>query len=221
MDATELMQKIPVQQNLTALAYERIKKHILEGRLTVDSRLTEESLSQLLGISKSPIREALNGLQNEGLIRIEPRRGAFLRTFSVQEVRDLYDLREVLEVFAVSTARITSGLLDKLSASIERTSQFLRVDDRNAHIEEDSRFHGLIAKSTGNHELCRILGNIQNQIWLFRCQTYNLSSSTAPKAHKAILEALKEQDLSAAQRAMKKHISTVRNKLLGHLSEEI
>lgn len=221
MDATELIQKIPVQQNLTALAYESIKKHILEGRLTVDTRLTEESLSQLLGISKSPIREALNGLQNEGLIRIEPRRGAFLRTFSIQEVRDLYDLREVLEVFAVSTARITPGLLDKLNASIKRTSQFLLADDRNAHIEEDSRFHGLIAESTGNRELCRILGNIQNQIWLFRCQTYNLSSSTAPKAHKAILESLKKHDLLAAQRAMREHIGTVRNKLLEHLSEEI
>jgi DNA-binding GntR family transcriptional regulator len=80
------MQKLSAPQNLTALAYESIKKNILDGTLGPDVRLTEESLSQQLGISKSPIREALNGLQNEGLIRIEPRRGAYLRRFSIKDI---------------------------------------------------------------------------------------------------------------------------------------
>ncbi|WP_245536486.1 GntR family transcriptional regulator [Terriglobus saanensis] len=212
------MQKLPVQQNLTALAYESIKRHILEGKVTAEVRLTEESLSQQLGISKSPIREALNGLQNEGLIRIEPRRGAYLRVFSLQEVKDLYDLREVLEVYAVSTARITPQLLDKLEASIEQTGQFLQSDDRIGHIEEDARFHGLIAKAAGNEELCRVLGTIQNQIWLLRCQTYDLSSSSAPEAHRAILKALRNEDSKQAKSAMREHISLVRKRLLTHLA---
>jgi DNA-binding GntR family transcriptional regulator len=211
------MQKLPAQQNLTALAYESIKKHILEGYFTPDLRLTEEALSQQLGISKSPIREALNGLQNEGLIRIEPRRGAYLRTFSHQEVKDLYDLRELLEVYAVSIAKVTPELLDGLKASIERTAQFLKADNKIAHIEEDARFHGAIAKATGNEELCRVLGNIQNQIWLFRCQTYDLSSSSAPKAHKAILKAIRDGDSKQAKAAMREHISLVRSRLLNHL----
>jgi DNA-binding GntR family transcriptional regulator len=211
------MQKLSTPQNLTALAYESIKKNILEGNLGPDARLTEESLSQQLGISKSPVREALNGLQNEGLIRIEPRRGAYLRRFTIKEVEDLYNLREALEAYAVSAVKITPQLIEELQASVERTKKHLRAHDKTLHIEEDSRFHGAIANATGNCELCRILKNIQNQIWLLRCQTYELSSSSAPKAHAAILRALAEGDRRKAQAAMRGHISHVRVRLLDFL----
>jgi DNA-binding GntR family transcriptional regulator len=215
------MQKLAAPQNLTALAYESIKKHILTGNLGHDDRLTEEALSQQLGISKSPIREALNGLQNEGLIRIEPRRGAYLRQFSVKEVEDLYCLREVLEVYAVSIAKITPMLISELKDSIKRTAQFLKADDRTGHIEEDTHFHGAIARATENQELCRVLENIQNQIWLFRCQTYDLSSSTAPKAHTAILKAFEEGDRKKAKAAMREHISHVRSRLVEYIDKTV
>jgi DNA-binding GntR family transcriptional regulator len=213
------MQRLQAPQNLTALAYESIKKYILAGKLGCDDRLTEESLSQQLGISKSPIREALNGLQNEGLIRIEPRRGAYVRQFSVKEVEDLYNLREVLEVYAVSIVKITPQLIGELKESVQRTSQFLTSDNKTGHIEEDTRFHGAIAKATENQELCRLLENIQNQIWLFRCQTYDLSSSTAPKAHTAIFKAFEEGDRKKAQAAMREHISHVRLRLVEFITE--
>jgi DNA-binding GntR family transcriptional regulator len=215
------MQKLEAPQNLTALAYESIKKYILAGKLERDVRLTEESLSLQLGISKSPIREALNSLQNEGLIRIEPRRGAYLRQFSVKEAEDLYSLREVLEVYAVSIVKITPELISELKASIKRTAQFLKSDDKTSHIEEDTRFHGAIAKATENQELCRVLENIQNQIWLFRCQSYDLSSSTAPKAHTAILKAFEEGDRRKAQVAMREHISHVRLRLVEFIGNAV
>jgi DNA-binding GntR family transcriptional regulator len=212
-----VIQRLSTPQNLTVLAYEAIKRHILDGNLNHDSRLTEEALSQQLGISKSPIREALNGLQNEGLIRIEPRRGAYLRHFSLKEVEDLYNLREALEAYAVSVVKITPELIRELKCSVKLTSQYLKSNDRNLHIEEDARFHGAIAKATDNEELCRILEKIQNQIWLFRCQTYDLSSSFAPKAHTAILQALAEDDRDKAQFAMRGHISQVRVRLIDFL----
>jgi DNA-binding GntR family transcriptional regulator len=214
----EMIQRLLTPQNLTALAYESIKRHILEGNLSHDARLTEETLSQQLGISKSPIREALNGLQNEGLIRIEPRRGAYLRRFSIKEVEDLYNLREALEVYAVSAVQITPELIQELQRSVERTIRHLKSDDKVRHIEEDTRFHGVIAKATHNDELCRILENIQNQIWLFRCQTYELSSSSAPEAHRAILEAFANGDIQEAQLAMRQHIGHVRTRLIDFLN---
>src|SRR6201999_1519092 len=119
------IRKLTAPQNLTALAYNSIKRHILEGKLDEETRLTEEFLSKRLGISKSPVREALNTLQAEGLIHIEPRRGARLRQFSVREVKNLYDLRENLEVFAVSIARVTPALLADLAKSIERTRRWV------------------------------------------------------------------------------------------------
>jgi DNA-binding GntR family transcriptional regulator len=214
------IRKLTAPQNLTALAYDSIKRHILEGKLDEDTRLTEEFLSNRLGISKSPVREALNSLQTEGLIHIEPRRGARLRQFSVKEVKNLYDLRETLEVFAVSIARVTPALLAELAKSVERTRRWVKANDKIKHIEEDTRFHGAIASATGNDELCRVLKNTQDQIWLCRCKTYKLSSSTASEAHLAILKALEEHDTKGAETAMRRHIDHVRCRLIDFLEKD-
>ena len=213
------IRKLTAPQNLTALAYDSIKRHILEGKVDEDTRLTEEFLSNRLGISKSPVREALNSLQTEGLIHIEPRRGARLRQFSVKEVKNLYDLRETLEVFAVARAQVTPMLLAELAKSVERTRKFVKANDKTKHIEEDTRFHAAIASATGNDELCRVLKNIQVQIWLCRCKTYNLSSSSASDAHLAILKALEANDRKGAQTAMRNHIDHVRTRLVDFLEQ--
>lgn len=214
------MKKIYAPQNLTALAYESIKSYILREDLDEETKLTEESLSNQLGISKSPVREALNSLHTQGLIRIESRRGAYLRRFTAQEVKDLYDLREALEVYAVGAAIVTPELLSELRESTKRTRNFLKTNDRMKHIEEDTKFHGLIALATGNAELCRVLANIQNQIWLCRRKTYELSASTAPSAHKAILEALEKGSLKEAQGAMRSHIALVRQRLISFMQQK-
>jgi DNA-binding GntR family transcriptional regulator len=211
------IKKLAAPPNLTALAYNSIKRHILDGKLDEDTRLTEDFLSKRLGISKSPVREALNTLQAEGLIHIEPRRGARLRQFSVKEVKNLYDLRETLEVFAVSIAQVTPALLADLTKSVERTGKHVKANDKIKHIEEDTRFHAAIATATGNDELCRVLKNIQDQIWLCRCKTYSLSSSTASDAHLTILHALKAHYRKGAQAAMRNHIDHVRTRLIEFL----
>jgi DNA-binding GntR family transcriptional regulator len=211
------IKKLAPPQNLTSLAYESIKQYVLEGDLDEEVRLTEDFFSGQLGISKSPVREALNTLQSEGLIRIEPRRGAYVRRFTIKEVYDLYDLRETLEVHAVAIAKVTPELIATLEDSIHLTEKWLKAADKLRHIEEDTRFHRSIADASGNGELCRVLSNIQQQIWLFRCRTYRLSSTTAPSAHRAILDALSANDKKAAQIAMREHIRLVRNRLIDHL----
>jgi DNA-binding GntR family transcriptional regulator len=211
------MKRINAPQNLTALAYDSIKAYILREDLDENTRLTEELLSNQLCISRSPVREALNSLHTEGLIRIEARRGAYLRRFSTKEVRDLYDLREALEVYAVGITELTPGLIADLRQSTRRTPEFLDSNDRLGHIEEDTKFHGLIASGTGNAELCRVLTNIQSQIWLCRRKTYELSSSTAPDAHLAIVDALEKGDRPEAQDAMRTHITLVRQRLIAFM----
>ena len=210
------MNKLTIPPNLTELAYQNIKKEILQGKLT-RQHFTEESLSLDLGISKSPIREALNALKNEGLIRIEARRGAYLREFSIDEIRDLYGVREALETYAVSNAKVTPQLLDSLEASIQRTITYLKTGDKSHHIDEDANFHLILVSAAKNNELNRMLETIQNQIWLFRSQTYRISSGTAPEAHRRIVAALREHDQLAAVAAVREHIRHVRNSLLNHL----
>lgn len=205
---------------MTTLAYDRIKEYILEGRLDQESRLTESMLSEQLGISRSPIREALNSLATEHLIKIEPRRGASLRKFSVQETSDLYDVRKLLEVYAVQTAEVTPELLANLENSIERSASLLAANRKREFIEEDMRFHGAIANATGNRPLASVLENIQDRIWLCRCKTYNLSSSTAPKAHRAIVNALKRGDRKEAKKAMGDHIDYVRQQLINFVKNQ-
>jgi DNA-binding GntR family transcriptional regulator len=214
------MRKLKIPTNLTSLAYKSIKEYILEGRLDENSRLTEEFLSGQLGISKSPIREALNRLEAEGLIRIEARRGAYLRSFSDKEVEDLYSLREALEVYAVRTAPYPPALVKELRSSIKRQRALLKANDKAKYIEEDVSFHGTLARATGNARLCDVLQNVQNQIWLFRRKTYTLSSSTAPDAHDALVDAIEKDDRMAAEEIMSRHISSVRKKLLELLGKE-
>ena len=203
--------KIP---NLTELTYRSMKQNVLDGTLGELSRLTEESLATQLGISKSPVREALNRLEAEGLVIIEARRGAYVRQFSAKEIRDLYELREILEVHAIEMATISPKLLTDLAASINKTKKFLKAGNKLEHIEEDMRFHRLITSATGNQELCRVLENVQQKALLCRSKSYELSATTAPVAHMKIFQALKKDSKREARSAMRDHIVFVRERLL-------
>jgi DNA-binding GntR family transcriptional regulator len=208
------MNKLTKIPNLTELTYRSIKQSLLDGTFTESSRLTEESLATQLGISKSPVREALNRLEAEGLIYIEARRGAHVRQFSPKEIRDLYDLRAALEGHAIDAATITPKFLRDLAASINRTKKLLEAGDKVGHIEEDMRFHAMITAAAGNDELSRVLENVQQKSLLCRSKSYELSSTTAPVAHKRIYMALKDGDKQEAQVAMREHIVFVRDRLL-------
>jgi DNA-binding GntR family transcriptional regulator len=208
------MKKLRIPSNLTSLAYDSIKRYILDGRLDEGARLTEEFLSTSLGISKSPIREALNRLETEGFIHIEPRRGAYLRDYTSQDINDLYDIRSALETHVVHTAELSPKLFAELKQSVRDMRGYLRDNDKAHYIEEDLRFHACLANATGNNRLCKMLENVQNQIWILRRKTYDLSSSTAPNLHESILAALEAGERPRAELAMNEHVDTVRRKLL-------
>lgn len=211
------MKKLTNTPNLTELTYRSIKEQLLIGTLREGTRLTEEQLANQLGISKSPVREALNRLEAEGLICIESRRGAYVREFSMKEVRDLYDLRELLELHSIAAAEITADLLSNLADSVERTKRFLASGDKAKHVEEDLRFHAIIAGATGNAEFLRVFENIQQKSLLCRYKTYHLSGGTAPVSHGKIYHALHEHDRPAAMLAMQQHVRYVRDCLLESL----
>lgn len=208
------MNKLTKIPNLTELTYKSIKQHVLEGHENDHVRLTEDSIAKQLGISKSPVREALNRLESEGLVCIEARRGAYIRRFSMKETEDLYNLREVLEEYAICQARVTPRLLGELSKSIQQSQKYLESGDKSKYITEDMRFHGLLASATSNEELCRVLENLQMKGLLCRYRTYNLSAVASPAAHMKIYEALEANRRQDAQDAMREHIAFVRNCLL-------
>jgi DNA-binding GntR family transcriptional regulator len=211
------MKKLTDTPNLTELTHRSIKEQLLDGTLGEGTRLTEEQLANQLGISKSPVREALNRLEAEGFVCIESRRGAYVREFSWKEVSDLYEFREVLELHSIALANITPVLLSEMSESIDRTKTFLAAGNKLKHIEEDLQFHGMIAATSGNAEFCRVFENIQQKSLLCRYKTYHLSGSTSPAGHGSIYQALKMHDRPAAQLAMQGHIRFVKDRLLESL----
>jgi len=211
------MKKLKIPNNLTNLAYKSIKEYVLDGRLDEGSRVTEEFLSTQLGISKSPIREALNRLETEGLIRIEPRKGAYLRRPSSQEVKELYDLREALETHVVRIAQVTPVLLAEFRLSLKRQRAFLKANNRIHYVEEDLHFHSVLAQASGNAHLCAVLKNIENQIWLSHRNSYDLSSAKAPGYHESIVDALEAGDRKKAEADMRDHIRTVKRYLVEFL----
>jgi len=208
------LEKLQTTLSLTEQAHQSIKHYILAKNPGSDVRLTETFFAEQLGISKSPVREALNSLQSEGLLRIEPRRGAYVHRFSAKEIADLYDLREALETFAAMLVPITPELVTSLRGSVERTECLLRSGNKAAYIEEDIFFHQTIVAATGNHELSRVHNNLQDKLWLCRCQTYQLTSSDTPFAHRNITEALASGDRQQAKEKTTSHIQFVRRALL-------
>ena len=202
------MKKIRVPENLTTQAYRRIREFILEGGMDNRERLTEEFLATQLGISKSPIREALTRLETEGLLRIESRRGAYLRKYTAKEAEDLYGLREALEVHAIRTAKFTPRVVDGLRAHLQRMREHYKANNKILWIEEDAAFHNAIAEAAGNKLLLSALENLQHQLWLFRRTTYDLSSSNALVSHEEIVKSLERSDRTRAEDLMREHIST-------------
>jgi len=95
--------------------------------------------------------------------------------------------------------------------------RYLKDNDKAHYIEEDIRFHANLADATGNVRLAKTLENVQNQIWIFRRKTYDLSSSTAADSHETIIRALEAGNRPRAASAMSEHITTVRNKLVEYL----
>jgi len=211
------MKKLSHLPNLTELTYRSIKEQLLDGTFADGRRLTEEQLASQLGISKSPVREALNRLEAEGLISIEARRGAYVREFSIKEISDLYDFREVLELHAISSAILNPQRIEEMRDSIERTRQFLVTGNKAGHVEEDLRFHALIADATDNAEFCKVFQNIQQKSLFCRYKTYHLSGTTAPASHLRIVEALEADDRQTAIKAMREHIRYVKARLLNEL----
>lgn len=208
------LKKLHNAHSLTEQAHRSIRRYILAESPGAGVRLTETFFAERLGISKSPVREALNSLQSEGLLRIEPRRGAYVHQFSGREISDLYDLREALETFAAAIVAITPELVAGLRNSVERTEDLLRSRDKAEYIEEDILFHSMIVGATGNLELSRVHSNLQDKLWLCRCQTYQLTSSDTPSAHRNITEAIASGNRSLAKQMTRSHIQFVRNALV-------
>lgn len=212
--------KLKIPENLTRQAYRLIRDEIVKGQLDSQQHLTEGYFASRFGISKSPIREALNLLESEGLIKIVPRRGAFVAEFSLQDIEEIYELREVLEALVVRNAVLDSKVLARMRRAVEAAESAREKGDKVGYMREDAAFHAALAQASSNARLRKMLENMRNQMLILRRQTFELSSQMSVKQHFQILAALEKGNREAAARLMAEHIQAVRTRLIHHLREQ-
>lgn len=190
--------------------FKTIKQRILNFHLSPGVKISDKDVAQAMGISRTPVREALNRLAEQGLVESRPNRGFTVKVFSRKEVRDHYMLRESLESLAV---RLTTGHLNQQRIRVFRGllhtyPSLMKSQDLARFNDADERFHDLIALYSGNSVLYETLQNLQGKIRIIRRYDHIRSTSFREtlEEHKQILDWMIEGQAAKAEKAMSKHI---------------
>lgn len=211
--------KIKIPENLTQRACCAIRDEILQGRLNGQQRLTETFFANKFGVSKSPIREALNRLEAEGLILIEPRRGAFVRHFSMQDVKEIYELCELLEPIAMRQMVLDKQILSRLHVSLQAAKDGLRRQDKDAYLLAEADFHRALARANTNSRLYAILESMYQQALILQHRAFEALNERSVVEHERIVEALEIGKIELASRLMVEHIGSMREDVLTRLQK--
>jgi DNA-binding GntR family transcriptional regulator len=205
-------------------AYTFIKEAILALRYGPGEPLRTHDLAEQLGLSRTPVREALGRLEQEGLAVRDSGWGYVVRTFTLTEVMDLYRVREALEVEAIAEAveRTDARSLNLLSAILERASTALAAG-RLAEFQAICRqFHEVIAEMTANRLLQQMIGTISDQVRIVAALVTQQHRERAPEIleeNSSILKAMRAQDPDAAKDAVRNHIRNAVENLLTYYAE--
>ena len=202
--------------------YEAIREAIVSGSLAPGTKLTVDHLAHRLGVSRTPVKEALVRLEREGLVRIVPRHGAFVARLSVPDVEELYDLREVCEGLAARRAAMHARReqLAELEELLARAEQCVRSQDRVRYSDVDVLFHGAIARMSGNGRLVEVLEGLRSQTRLLMAASVVLPGrlQRSHQEHRRIYEAIAGRDPRRAEAAARAHVRAVRRAVLAHLN---
>jgi len=199
-----------------------LRRSILDGVYAPGQRLKEVEISRDLGISRSPVREAIQGLANEGLVRIAPQRGAFVANLDATEVAELYEVREGLEIMAVRLAaeRAETLRIMDLRELLEATRSSLDRQESTGY-PRNLDFHKHISALSGNRKLAQEVNEINSQLELARIRSaYKLGrAEQAYEEHLTIFNALRRRDPEVAADAMREHIRHGKDNMLSMLKE--
>ncbi|MFN2628462.1 MAG: GntR family transcriptional regulator [Gaiellaceae bacterium] len=206
-------------ENLTLWqrAYGHLREEIITGRLQPGTELAEVALSEQLGVSRGPIREAIGRLAAEGLVTVRPRRGAVVRLLSKDEFLELYQVREALEIMAVrlSVPRLGPEDFSALQALIDAMAGHAEHGEVTEFFEANVAFHAYLFEASGNRKLQELYGQLLGQMGRYRMRSLtlrgNLQRSIAE--HGAILRAARRGNAERAAHLMSEHIRVPQRRL--------
>ena len=214
--------RIRNRPNLSEDVYEAIKKRLGDKDLQPGAKIKEEKLARELGVSRTPIREALNKLEREGLVEIIPRYGTFVANLSPQDIEEIYDLRAALEALAI---RLSFSKVDKekfhkklleIAASHKKCEEFVEKGNFEPYIKADITFHNFLVTSSQNSRLIQIMKNLNAQIQLCRMESFSVPgrAKRSLKEHEQIIDALLQDNIDKAEKLMVEHCMNIKKNVL-------
>lgn len=199
---------------LGEVVFEHLRDAIISGKLAPGERLMEIQLAESLGVSRTPVREAMRRLEQEDFIEMIPRKGAYVKDLNAKDILDVLELRSVLEGFAAyqSAINISDHDIAEMEALIAKFEQSIDQRDKMAMVETDNKFHDIIYRVNKNTKLKEIIKSLHEQFHRFRTIYFSEFNDhqMINQGHKDILAALKQRDGDAAQRVTQAHIALVR-----------
>jgi DNA-binding GntR family transcriptional regulator len=195
---------------LREVIFNTLRQAIIIGELKPGERLMEVSLAEKMGVSRTPVREAIRKLELEGLVNMLPRKGAHVADLSVKDIMDVLEVRATLDglATALSAARVTDDELEELKRVNAQFSVFVEKDNLQGSIKKDVEFHDIIYRSSRNIKLIQLLNNLREQVQRFRIiflKDYG-SAKELIREHKEIYDAISSRDVDAARQAAQEHI---------------
>ncbi|AQS57849.1 GntR family transcriptional regulator [Desulforamulus ferrireducens] len=206
---------------LREIVFETLREAILSGKLEPGERLMEIQLAEEMGVSRTPVREAIRKLELEGFVVMIPRKGAYVAGISQKDVTDVFEVRAALEALAAGLAaeRATDEEIEQLDRSLLAYSEQTIKQDINGIVKSDTDFHDLLYKCSRNARLETIITHLREIIQ--RVRTVSLSqpgrSRDAVEEHRQIVDAIAERNVELAQNLAREHIYNAENSLLKSL----
>lgn len=209
---------------LRDVVFNTLRQAILRGELKPGERLMEIQLANKLGVSRTPIREAIRKLELEGLVLMIPRRGAEVAEITEQNLRDVLEVREALEELSVKLAceHATQAQIEEMKQAAQVFKESLSGDDVTRIAEADVAFHDAINMATDNQKLIQILNNLREQMYRYRMEYLKdrQSHSVLVREHEEILNALCARDAEKALNVTITHIERQRDHILNLLTKK-
>lgn len=196
---------------LRDVVFNTLREAILKGELEPGERLMEIALAQKLGVSRTPIREAIRKLELEGLVVMAPRKGAEVAEITLKDLRDVLEVRKNLEELAVELAckKATEEDIEEMRRAHEEFIKTLSQKDLTVIAEADVKFHDVIYKTTDNKRLIQILNNLREQMYRYRLEYIKDEKKRmiVTDEHLQIIEAIEGKDVNAAKAYIQEHIN--------------
>lgn len=202
--------------SLSSRVFHTIRENILSGKYATNEELKEKSIGEELGVSRTPVREALRQLELEGLVTIIPNKGAYVVGISQKDIHDIYEIRSRLEGLCARWAadQITKEQLDELEENIYLSDFHSSKGNSEQVVELDNKFHEILYNASGSKELRHVLLDFHHYVQRVRKITLAVPDRAlqSNEEHRKIVEALKKHDADQAEKLANEHMmNTIRN----------